>query len=248
MSRKGAWPETTPPEGWYEDAIRIPPGPRSLPSGAPDGVPDSPRVEVVDRAPTVAEAVRVATEHAPAAGAEAPDRVLGPWADEAVPRAVLAIAVAAAAWFPPDVDDEAPWVAWARQEPVPPAVDRARFRAVANAPWGLWWLDGVGDRAVLRDAVGLGPRWVVEEPVWVQAVALVGPVRAVAARVVRTTAGPVAALAIGLPGLPEDVMARADALVAAVRASGPRLSREEVLRRHGHVLVRSVAEWAWLRR
>lgn len=235
MSRKGAWPEAGPPDTWFDDA---PPA-----SGRADHA-RSDRVfpETVDRAPTIAEAVRVAVEHAPGAGNEAPDRVLGPWAD-ACPRPWLAAAVAASAWFAPDADDEAPWAAWARQEPVPPAVDRARFRAVAHAPWGVW---RVADDGQWHDVLGLAPRWRPEGPVVADPIVLGGPVRAVVARVIRTPSGPVAVTPFGLPGLPDDVVARAEAVVAATRAADPRVSTEEALRRRGHALLRSLAAWAWI--
>lgn len=247
MTRRGAWPASTPPEGWFEDdsseAFEV--------VGTPPiwaDVWDKRFPEAVDRAPTIAEAVRVATDQAPAAGGEAPDRMLGPWVDEPASRELMAVAVAAAAWFAPDVDDEAPWSGWARQEPRPSVEERARFRAVADAPWGLWWLDGGGDRVALRAAVALGDRWLPKGPVWVRRVPLVGPVIAVAARVIETTEGPVAVTAIGLPGLPDDLEARVGRIVDAVKAVDAHASREEALRRRGHALVRSVCEWAWLQR
>lgn len=245
MSRRGAWPEATPPERWFEEentGTASAPGPRRW-----EEVWDKRLPEAVDRAPTLAEAVRVAVEAAPAAGNEAPDRVLGPWADGPVSRELLAVAVATAAWFTPDVDDEAPWGAWARQEPRPAAVERARFRAVADAPWGLWWLDGEGERVFLRDTAGLGPRWLPTEAVWVRPVPLCGPLRAVAARVILTRDGPVAVTPIGFPGLPDDVRARADRIVEGVASADPHASREEALRRQGHALVRSICEWLWVR-
>jgi hypothetical protein len=96
-----------------------------------------------DRAPTLAELVRIATDFSPAAANEGADRVLGAVADGLDPalpahRHALAIATAAMCFVAMDGEPRSPYAQLLANRPIPPIIDRARVRAAALAPWAPW--------------------------------------------------------------------------------------------------------------
>jgi hypothetical protein len=193
-------------------------------------------VEEVVRAPTLAELVRVATDASPALGNEAPDRLFGSRAVDLAAadpagRHWLSTAAAAACFFLDDADGREAWEFWASNEPPPTREERARVRAVARAPWVAWHVD-----EVWTPCFDVDRRWVPD-----RAPAVIGPRAPIAgeiwcARVIRTTEGPVASLAVPVRGL--DWEPAVKTLVRWARIRDSRYTREGVLRRFGHTLVR----------
>ncbi len=99
----------------------------------------------VDRPATVPELIRVATDHYPAAGSDAADVLLGPYADALDVRRpddlfALKVALAAMALVPSDLVGQTAYERWANTKPRPSLEDRAMVRAVLWAPWTLWEL------------------------------------------------------------------------------------------------------------
>lgn len=200
-----------------------------------------------------ADLVRITTDADPAAGAAAPDLVLGPLADEADPRA-LEVAVALGAFFQGDGVDATPARRWSRGKPVPSRPERAAVRAIAKAPLAPWRVLALSPgRCELADVVGLGeaaPRG----PVVLRTPAQpLGPLRAgdlLIARVARGPRGWEATCPIALPlrDLPAAVptwlrwLAWSDRLERAGRP--PTLGG--LLARRGHVLARRLLEQAWV--
>lgn len=196
--------------------------------------------------PSVADLARVACDIAPAAGNDGPDRVLGPWADEDLPRGVRLAATAAACFFPPDDDAETPFSAWCRRPPAPPVAERAAFRAVARAPWAIRRVIGT-DPLRSVDATGLAASWAADETLAADATGLCAPAvgGALLVRAVRRSDGGwIAPIAIALPVCPPEVaIARWVGECAGYAANR---SVEAALASHGHVLARRACEWAWL--
>ena len=209
--------------------------------------------ETAPYVPTLDELLRVALDIAPAAGNEAPDRLLGPLSDELdlydpVHRRAAIVTVAAACFLVPD--DEAaeegrsPFEQWVRRSPVPPARDRSAFRAVAKAPWALWRITSTAPLR-LADTTGLAPAFCPDGPVNADlADALVAPEpgRALLAKLVPTADGWTVALGLVLPDVPSSALI-ASWVAEVVRHAGTPL--EEALASHGHVLVRRAVERWW---
>ncbi len=104
--------------------------------------------------PTQEEMLRICLDFAPAAGNDAPGRLLGPWADELDPRVpeertILKWAVAAGCFFAPDDHNRSPHLQWASRQPLPSVDMRQAFRAIALSPWDLWEEDGGNWRSCL---------------------------------------------------------------------------------------------------
>jgi hypothetical protein len=175
----------------------------------------------------------------PQVGLVAPDRFLGPWADEPLPRWVR-VQVAAAMMFVPELDPGVP--AWARRikrEPMPAAPVRQSIRVISRTPPMVWKVDG----DVLEPLLPLGERFMPRGPV-----AGIPDVPAVIGRVIACESG--SYLAAGLPLIrspPVSVIERRLRLeLLRLRRGERRLSWEDVLRERGEVLYRSCFEWLWL--
>lgn len=194
---------------------------------------------------------RVALDRNPAAGADGPDRVLGPWSDTLCLRrhgdrhsALLRVAVAATCFLP--VDDRSgttPRSRWARDEPRPPVPVRARVRASARAPWSLWALqDGLwSDLLEVASVRGSLPA----PPCIVDA-----PPRYLVGKVVVADDGTLSApVGVGLDEVPPVARVRAweRTLSCRWRLTDRRAPRPVLLARHGHQLARRILEWRWLR-
>lgn len=251
--KTGTWPEEPGPDAAFDDLGRPTPfdavlagrrrwddpelvalaAARSL-----DRCPVDPlAVEVADRAPSLEELLRIATDGAPGIGNEAADRILGGAgadlrASDPIERHWLATAIAAAAFVVPDGETQEPWEFWARSEPVPSREERLRVRAVARAPWVAYRVHE--DR--WEPCFDVDPRWLPTAPPSVP-----GPVAPRAgstwvARVIATDGGFVAPIAVPVRGLAWSPAVTT--LVRRARSVDSRYSREMVLRRLGHQLVR----------
>lgn len=208
----------------------------------------------VDRVPSADDMARIACDIAPASGNDGPDRVLGPWADELdarqpADRRALITATAAACFFPPDDDPQTPFEAWCRRPPAPSVAERARFRAVARAPWAIRRITGT-DPLCSVDATGLADAWTPGDQLTVAPIAsLIAPRvgDTLVVRAVRLADGEwIAALALVVPGFPPDSAIAGWVADAVARSDG--LTVERALARHGQVLVRRACERAWARR
>jgi hypothetical protein len=250
LRRESAWPVVLDPRDPFDD-------PHVVAGEHVRWRHDRRPLERAARIPTTEELLRVATDIAVGAGAEGPDRVLGPWADELdanVPahRLALRIATAATCFMDSDEDLRTPMEQWSRRSPIPPRALRASFRAVEHAPWSIWTLvsqepGGGGGGWRLQDLVGIAPIFVPDAPVRLEGGALVEPMPgdAVAARMVPTTAGWVAAMAIVVRGSPSRALVKRWRDAELLRRRPREL--EAMLRSDGHVLARRLCEWHWLR-
>ena len=204
------------------------------------------RVRTDRRPPGVAETVvtdaqmsDITENQLPQVGQIAPDRFLGPWADEPLPRWVR-VQVAAAMVFVPELDPGvAPWARRIKRKPMPEPPVRQTLRIMARTPPMLWEVNG--DR--LTPLLPLGPRFLPEGPV-----RGIPDVPAVLGRVIACREG--AYLAASLPLIrrpPVSVIERRLRLeYFRLRRRERRLSWEDLLRERGEVLYRSCFEWLWL--
>ncbi len=179
----------------------------------------------------------MAEDQLPQIGQVAPDRIVGPWADEPLPRWVRVVA-AAAMCFAPEVPPGVP--AWARsikRSPKPNQQTCSGLRAIARIPPMLWTV--AKDRTVspmLPFARQLTPD---------------GPVHglpATPAVVGRVVPGPDGwALVAGLPLVQAPpvppLLARLDIELLRLRRRERRLTFEDLLRERGELLYRTACEW-----
>ena len=171
----------------------------------------------------------LAADVVPDLGMLAPDRVLGPWADERLPPRLLALASAVMALsplIPPSVRPVAR--ALRAKRPRRSVEERAALRAVMTAPPMVWTAQGPQLPLDERYAIG---------------VALPAP--AVVARVVP---GMGLAMALPLPRVPDAAVLFRRMLLEyhRLRRYEPRLTWEDVLRERGEVLYRTACEWCWV--
>lgn len=207
-------------------------------------------MHTVDAVPSDAQLARIAADLCPAAGMEASDRVLGPWADERLPARVRQVALAVLCFAPPDGDRLSPAHQWSRRQPLPSVEERARVRAVGLAPLSAWQATQQADgRWLVTDPLDLDPRHRPGSPVLVRDPAElgVGTTATLFARIAHTEDGPVASAPLLVrPSVPDALLrAWADLLVLRVRLSDPGRTFEAVLRGRGCDLARRGAEWAW---
>lgn len=198
------------------------------------------------RPPGVAEVVvsdeqmsDITENQLPQVGLLAPDRFLGPWADEPLPRWVR-IQVAASMMFVPELDPGVP--AWARRikrKPMPPPPIRQSLRVIARTPPMLWAIDG----GTVSPMLPLGERFMPQGPV-----AGVPDVPAVVGRVVACEAGSYLAASLPLIRRPPAsvIKQRVHLEWLRLRRRERRLSWEDALRERSEVLYRSCFEWLWL--
>ena len=175
----------------------------------------------------------------PQVGLIAPDRFLGPWADEPLPRWVR-VQAAAAMMFVPELDPGvAAWARRIKRKPMPSPPVRQTLRVMSRTPPMLWKVDG----DTLEPMLPLGERFLPQGPV-----SGVPDVPAVLGRVIACPAG--AYLTAGMP------LIRVPAVMVIerrlrleylrLRRRERRLSWEDMLRERGEVLYRSCFEWLWL--
>ncbi len=198
------------------------------------------------RPPGVAEVVvsdeqmsDITENQLPQVGLVAPDRFLGPWADESLPRWVR-VQVAAAMMFVPELDPGVPsWARRIKRKPMPSPPVRQSLRVLSRTPPMLWKVDG----DLLTPMLPLGDRFLPQGPV-----ARVPDVPAVVGRVVSCEAG--SYLAAGLPLIRPPsasvIQRRVHLEWLRLRRRERRLSWEDVLRERSEVLYRSCFEWLWL--
>ena len=244
MKRDGVWPMNGDPADPF---IELP----EVEAVAPGDLVRPVTVAQADL-PTFEEMARVAADYAPGAGNEAPDRVLGPWVDRLSvsvreERRLLLLALAAACFFAPDDDFRSPFLQWSRRAPAPSMRDRNRFRAVAQAGFGVWSVesDDLGPRQVVSTLVAASnvqPPQVF--PVEHRAV-LPGRVpKFFVGRSVRTNEGWVLALGVGMERTPSSSLIRD--LLRTETAGVELQASDACLRWRGHRFVRLLAEYEFL--
>lgn len=204
-----------------------------------------------------AELAQIATDWLPELGDD-PGRVLGPWAEglrRAVPvhrRALLG--ALAAALFVPREDGLSAFQRFHRVGQNRAAVEaRAAARSVGHTPFVPWRVDAVGPEGLrLVDLADIAEPWCADGWVAVPSLGSVverpaQPGDVVAARVCRSIGGWTARCALLLPQPPprERVLAWIRFLGYRMRPVELRMTRETMLSRHGHVVVRWAHEWAW---
>ena len=181
----------------------------------------------------------IAENQLPQVGIVGPDRILGPWADEPVPR-WQRVQVGAIMAFVPEVDPGVPpWARAIKRKPRPESDVRQSLRVMARTPPMLWSVDGNRLSPMLPTASQFTPK---------------GPVRgvpdvpAVIGRVVNHADGPY--LSASMPMIrhpPADVIARRVLLEwRRLRRRERRLSLEDTLRERSEVLYRAAFEWLYL--
>ncbi len=217
---------------------------------APPGPIDRSPPLVAERLPSEQWFSDLAEDQVPEIGLLAPERVLGPYADERPDPGALLVAagvMAFSAFRPPKVRPADRW--YADRRGAPPQ-DRAAVRAADRAPPLLWRARPRGWQPLLPLPRRLRPR---------------GPVRLLPLRdgaesrpagrgcwVARVFPGPggswYAALALPLPVEidPAPLRARLVLELWRARCSAPGLSWTELLRQRGEVVYRSCCERAWL--
>ncbi len=210
-----------------------------------------------DTLPDAEHLARVATDMCPDASSEAPDWIFGPWADgmdarEPSHRLALTTALVWHGFTERDDDGQTTFDRWSRTKEVPPPRERARMRAVAQAPVGIWEITALGaDTVDVVDRVGFAPAWVPAGPIrYDPPGGVAGGPRvggALVGRAVRLREGWVLTSAFAVPAVPD---ARRVSAWLTLEAVAGRLSkrarwREELLARRGAGLARAVHEWIW---
>jgi hypothetical protein len=204
-----------------------------------------------------ADIVRITTDFLPSLSQDAPDLVLGPWRDElnpAIPhdRRLLLRALTIAGVETIQGSRFSGAEMWARSNITPSAEARAQLRMVSDAPHSLWHIKRVEDgQATLEDLIGLDPSYLPPGPVRIRDTLSVsdcdGPY--LLARVAYTPTGWEAHLPLALPAVPaeEQIHKWLQQEMWHARLRTRKLTLERLLRRRGHVLIRRLHEWLWLR-
>ena len=178
----------------------------------------------------------------PDVGVHAPDRILGPWADMAVPRRVLLTAASLLVYTPLNRQSVRPAARARDSKPFLPLWIRNGIKAVFLAPPMLYRVAADGS---LTPRLPLAEGWVPEGPV--EGVPMgVGDVlgRAVLGQDGRWWL----ASALPLGEVPEDldpVLGRLQIAGWRLRRHAPRLTWEDLLRDRAEVLYRTLCEWGW---
>ncbi len=222
--------------------------------------PDPRAIDHAEALPGPTLLARIATDIAPSVGLDAPDRVLGPWADlldprRAPDRAALEMALAAACFVPVDDDrfGRTPFIQWVRRKPHPEMAIRDQVRAIERAPPTAWRIDAVTPEGLLlTELLGVAERARPKGPVVAAPASVQGggaPGDLLLARVVRVGDGWIAPVAFTLRGVPEPSLLRSWVRLAV----WPRLldhkatSLDELLRLMPHALWRRAHEHAYAR-
>lgn len=181
----------------------------------------------------------IAENQLPGVGLVGPDRIMGPWADEPIPR-WLRIQVGAVMAFVPEVEPGVPpWARAIKRRPRPETPVRQSLRVMARSAPCLWAVDG----DAVSPLIPLGA-------VFQHSGSVVGlpPVSTVIGRLVDTDHGLRMAAAIPLIRRPstEAIEARLRLEWLRLRRRERRLSMEDMLRERSEVLYRACMEWLWL--
>lgn len=210
-----------------------------------------------DALPSADHMARVATDMCPDASSEAPDWIFGPWADVLDPREpshrlALTTALVWHGFTERDDDAQTTFDRWSRTKEVPSPHERARMRAVAQAPVGIWEIAALGaDHVEVVDHVGLAAPWVPRGPIpYDPPGGVLGGPRvggALVGRAVRLREGWVLTSAFAVPAVPDARRVRAWLTLEAVVGRLIRRARwrEELLARRGPGVARAVHEWIW---
>ncbi len=185
-----------------------------------------------------AEIVDLAENWVPDLGLLAPDRVLGPWADEPLKPELRLLAGAVMAFAPIMAPRSRPVGRAMRSRPRPTVGVRSGMKSALRAPVMLW--ERRGDR--LAPLLPLPAAWVPDGPV-----AGLPRTPAVICRAALGPDGWWAACALPLPAPPPGRVIRARLLAEywRWRRHEPRLTWEDLLRDRGEVGYRAVCEWMW---
>lgn len=214
-------------------------------------LPPGPRPPPAPRLPSDADLARLAADQDPAIGSFAPDRVLGPWADDADRDSLLA-AVVHGAFVRGEGGEPSPAARHLRADRKHGA-DRAAVRPIERAPLAPWRLEG--DRALPLLSIGAVPDGPVRAnrarspgEAWARP-RVAHPTGAggsvVFARMVLGPDGWVAVAPIAVPALPTAVHAWVRLLAWEERLVESCATLDELLARRGHTLLRRCLEDAW---
>jgi len=176
----------------------------------------------------------------PDVGLLAPDRVLGPWADLALPRHIRMVA-GVALGFSPLLDPAVlPLARVTRKQPRPPADIATSVRAVTYVPPMLWQVKGAHLEPLLPMSPSMEPNGRVAG-IPRGAVAVIG-------RVVPSPKGWWLVGGLALPSVPDlqILLRRLELEQLRLRRHSRRLTWEDFLRDRGEVLYRSCLEWLWM--
>lgn len=230
------------------DALAVPERPRPSPH----------RPDPVDQLPPVAELVRLTTDFAPAAGADAPPALLGPWSDTLDPRdplerRCLMHAVAASAFQVHPEGRRTPVSGSDAEAGLPRGVERGRRAAITRAPFTFWRLSDHrgGDSWWVDELFGTGPRWRPNHPLDLSgASGVAGPPRRgglLIARVVALEHGWQAFAPMVLPEVPPPALRERWLRLVSTRQLLRERGRylEDVLASAGSRLCRRAHAWAW---
>lgn len=188
--------------------------------------------------PSVADLVRIGTDHAPSLVAEGPDRVLGPWAIDA-PREVLLVATALAAFLVPEDDDTTPVDRVLRELSGPAA---AGLRAARWAPLAPWAVEPCGDgRVLVTPLLPMGSGAPAGPVAWGPVPAVAGGGDLVFARIAPALEGWALVAGLALPAPPAGTLSSAARRLTAGRPP----TTEGTLRARGHALLRGLLEREW---
>ena len=181
----------------------------------------------------------MAENQLPQVGLVGPDRILGPWADEPIPRWVRQQVGAVMAFVPEVEPGVPPWARTIKRKPRPESAIRQSLRVMARAPPSLWSVEGQHLRSMLPLGSHFCPRGPVRN---------VPDVPAVIGRVVRHDEGYFLAASIPLIRLPpsDQIVSRVRLEWLRLRRRERRLSIEDTLRERSEVLYRACLEWLWL--
>jgi hypothetical protein len=203
------------------------------------------------------ELARLATDFQPALGQDAPDLIYGPFCDEMdanqpPDRALLLRAIALAGMEHIQGSPFSGAEMWARSHITPSVEDRARVRMISDVPVSLWRIESQRDaHATLADQLGLRAEFLPDRPVLLADCMSVTKAQAthLIARVGRTPSGWTAHFPLTLPSIPPleaiNQWLRTELLRARLRVR--RITLERLLKRRGHVLIRRLHEYLWLR-
>jgi hypothetical protein len=173
----------------------------------------------------------------PDIGVVAPDRVLGPWADEPIPRWLRSLCGKVLSFSPLLAPAVRPMGRECRSRPRPHLDQRRCMIAMLRAPTMLWWTDP------LESALPISDRWAPSGEVsgLPSSPAFIG-------RIYRSVEGWHACCVMPLPLRPDPspLEARLRLELMRLRRFERRMTWEDLLRDRGEVVYRSLCEQLWL--
>ncbi|MEL6348863.1 MAG: hypothetical protein AAFV53_37510 [Myxococcota bacterium] len=180
-----------------------------------------------------------AEDQVPDIGLIAPDRVLGPFADEPIPRAIRQAAGAVMAFAPLLQQGTSPVARAVHQKPRFPTEISSALRAIARTPPMLWQVE----KGALRPLLPLSTQMIPTGDLGVDA----GTV-AIGRAVPLQGGGAWLACQLRLPIAPATapLIRRLQLELWRLRRLDRRVSWEDMLRERSEVLYRAACEWSWL--